>query len=125
MWFNVWFIIWPAQQIVIASAEATAAGKPADPSAADAGARALRASRHNVLFSIPMLFLMGAASHLPVNMDLDAPLGLLAAVLAVILIAIETNALKGKLGPLTTVKGVIGMGFALTAVLIAVVEVIL
>ncbi len=125
MWFNVWFVIWPAQQVVIASAEGVAGGKPADPAAADAGARALRASRHNVLFSIPMLFFMGAASHLPVQMDVDAPLGLLTGVLGVVLAGIEFNALKGKLGPLTTVKGVIASGFALVAILIALVEVIL
>jgi len=125
MWFNVWFIIWPAQQIVIASAEGVAAGKAADPAAAGAAARALLASRHNTLFSIPMLFFMGAASHLPVNMDVDAPLGLLTGVLAIVLAGLEFNALKGKLGPLTTVKGVITAGFALVAVLITLVEVIL
>ncbi len=125
MWFNVWFVIWPAQQVVIASAEGVAAGKTADPAAAGAAARALLASRHNVLFSIPMLFFMGAASHLPVNMDVEAPLGLLAGVLAAVLLALETNALKGKLGPLTTVKGVISAGFALAAVLVTLVEVIL
>lgn len=125
MWANVWFIIWPNQQIVIANAEATTAGKPADPNAAAAGARALLASRHNVLFSIGMLFFMLSASHLPPNVDVGSPLGLLAGVLTVVLGAIEFNAIKGKLGPLTTVKGVIASGFALCAVLVAIVEIIL
>src|SRR3954467_11879359 len=40
MWANVWFIIWPKQQIVIASATQVAQGKPAIPEAAAAGARA-------------------------------------------------------------------------------------
>ena len=63
MWANVWFVIWPAQQVVIASANEVAAGGEADPAAAR-GARAGLASRTNTLFSIPMLFFMGAASHL-------------------------------------------------------------
>ena len=125
MWFNVWFVIWPAQQVVIASAEAVAAGKSADPAAAAAGARALLASRHNTLFSIGMLFFMVSASHLPIDISVDSPLKLLAGVMAVILGALEFNALKGKLGPLTTVKGVITSGFVLVAALIAIVEVIL
>src|SRR4051812_44767834 len=65
MWANVWFIIWPAQKVVIQSATQAATGKAAIPEAAGRGARALVASRTNTLFSIPMLFFMGAASHLP------------------------------------------------------------
>ena len=61
---NVWFIIWPAQQLVISSAEQVAAGGDPIPEAAAAGGRAGMASRTNVLFSIPMLFFMGSASHL-------------------------------------------------------------
>ncbi len=38
MWANVWFVIWPAQQVVIASAEKVAAGGEADPTAAGRGA---------------------------------------------------------------------------------------
>jgi hypothetical protein len=41
------------------------------------------------------------------------------------MIAVEANALKGKLGPLTTVKGVITAGFGLTAVLVAVMGIFL
>lgn len=63
MWFNVWFVIWPNQRRVIENAENVADGRPADPGAAAAGARAGLASRTNTLFSIPMLFFMGAASH--------------------------------------------------------------
>jgi uncharacterized membrane protein len=63
MFLNVWGIIWPNQKIVIANAEATAAGGEALPNAAAAGRKAMCASRTNTLFSIPMLFYMGAASH--------------------------------------------------------------
>src|SRR5262247_4023760 len=64
MWFNVWFIIWPGQQVVMASAAAVAGGGQAIPEAAARGARAGVASRTNTMLSIPMLFFMGAASHL-------------------------------------------------------------
>lgn len=63
MFLNVWGIIWRNQKIVIASAEATAAGREADPNAAAAGRKGLTASRTNTLFSIPMLFFMAATSH--------------------------------------------------------------
>lgn len=124
MWANVWFVIWPAQKIVIASATQAAAGKGPLPDAAAAGARAGLASRHNTLFSIPMLFFMGAASHLPINVAPETNFVLLAAVLGSIVLALEFNALKGKLGPITTVKGVIHMGFMLTAVLYVLIELI-
>ena len=121
---NVWFVIWPNQQIVIASATGVAQGKPALPEAAAAGARAGLASRHNVLFSIPMLFCMGAASHLPINMAGPANWGALGAAWLVIIGGLEYNALKGKLGPLTSVKGVIHCGFVLFIVMYAVIELI-
>ena len=64
MFGNVWLVIWPAQKLVIASAETIAGGGEADPAAAPAGRRALLASRANTLFSIPLLFFMAATSHL-------------------------------------------------------------
>jgi uncharacterized membrane protein len=117
MFLNVWLIIWPKQKIVIQSATQAASGGQAIPTAAAAGAAAGLASRHNVLFSIPMLFFMAGASHLPLTLGAEPNFGLLALVLAAIIGALEVNAIKGKLGPLTTVKGVIHMGFALTLVL--------
>ena len=63
MFLNVWLVIWPNQRKVIASAQRVAAGGEADPAAAPAGRKALLASRTNTLFSIPMLFFMGATSH--------------------------------------------------------------
>jgi len=123
MWYNVWFVIWPNQQIVIQSATQAASGGQALPNAAAAGARAGCASRHNTLFSIPMLFCMGAASHLPIQVSESAHLGVLALVMLVIIGGLELNALKGKTGPITSIKGVIHMGFALTIVIYAVMEI--
>jgi uncharacterized membrane protein len=64
MFLNVWLVIWPNQKVVIANAKATAAGQPADPNAAGAARKGFCASRTNTLFSIPMLFFMGAGPHL-------------------------------------------------------------
>lgn len=116
MWFNVWFIIWPKQKIVIASNEAVLAGKPALPEAAAAAPAAALASRTNTLFSVPMLFFMGAASHLPIQLGENTKFGAYAAFLAIVAGALQFNAVKGKMGPMTTVKGVIHMGFILTLV---------
>jgi uncharacterized membrane protein len=124
MWFNVWFVIWPNQKIVIQSATQAATGGQALPNAAAAGARALVASRTNVLFSFPMLFFMGAASHLPLAMDAEPNFALWTAVFGVIALALEANALKGKVGPMATVKGVIHCGIALCVVLYVLMEVI-
>ena len=63
MFLNVWLVIWPNQQIVIASTNQVASGGQALPAAAGAARRAGLTSRTNTVFSIPMLFFMGAASH--------------------------------------------------------------
>jgi uncharacterized membrane protein len=56
MAFNVWFIIWPAQQKVLGLVEAT------DEAKAAAAPRALMASRTNLLLSLPMLYAMASAN---------------------------------------------------------------
>ena len=56
MAFNVWFIIWPAQQKILGLVEASAEEKAA------AAPRALYASRTNVLLSLPMLYAMVSAN---------------------------------------------------------------
>jgi len=61
---NVHAIIWPNQKKIIAATAEAAAGKPAPPEMADWAKKALYASRINFMLSIPMLFFMGAASHL-------------------------------------------------------------
>ncbi|HEY8493754.1 MAG TPA: urate hydroxylase PuuD [Myxococcota bacterium] len=120
MWANVWFVIWPAQKVVIASAEQVAAGGQAIPEAAARGQRAGLASRTNTLFSIPMLFFMGAASHLSTFLTgtNDAIYWILA---LIVILAIEVNALVGSglptHKPLSTVSGTIHAGIALTLVL--------
>lgn len=103
MFLNVWLIIWPKQKIVLGLAEGDG---PA------AAAKAGLASRTNTLLSGPMLFGMLGAKHL---YSIDAGItGLIAC--AVLLLALEANALFGKLGPLASVKGVIHMSVLLTAV---------
>ena len=118
MFLNVWLIIWPNQKIVIASAEQAAAGGEPDPAAAGALAKAGLASRTNTLFSIPMLFFMASSVHLaqlskPVT---GASLPSLLVVFGIIAL-LELNAVAGKTGPMTSVKGVIHMGVVLTLVL--------
>jgi uncharacterized membrane protein len=63
MFANVWAVIWPKQQIVIANARNVLAGGQADPAAPDAARRGALASRMNTIFSIPMLLFMVAAPH--------------------------------------------------------------
>ncbi len=132
MFVNVWMIIWPKQKIVIASAEAVKGGGKALPEAADALATAGLASRTNTLFSIPMLFFMGASSHYPHSFS---ALALIVAV--VIILALEFNgaypviknidAVKklpaaGIMGPMAGVNNVIYCGLGLTAVLYLVLD---
>ena len=61
MWFNVWFVIWPSQKKLITWTKKGEA--PAEMAAITK--RAFLASRFNTYLSVPMLFCMGAASHLP------------------------------------------------------------
>jgi uncharacterized membrane protein len=125
MWANVWFVIWPAQQLVIANANAVAAGGQANPAAAPRAATAGMASRTNTLLSIPMLFFMAAASHFPtLTKELDKGEGALVAYWVIALAAmaaVEANALIGPGAttqkPLTTVSGTIHAGFAFAIVL--------
>ncbi len=124
MWANVWFVIWPKQKIVIASNTQVAAGGQPLPEAAAAGAKALLASRTNTLFSIPMLFFMGAGAHLGMRLD-TSNANVWFIILAVLAGAFELNALKGKLGPMQSVRGVIASGFALTAVVYFLMEIVL
>ena len=75
MFLNVWLVIWPNQQKVIAHARNVQAGGEADPEAAAAGRRALLASRMNMIFSLPMLVFMVGTSHFPYDTDAVAPTG--------------------------------------------------
>jgi len=124
MWANVWFIIWPNQKIVIQNAIDTAAGKAANPAAAPAGQRAGFTSRTNTLFSIPMLFYMGAASHLALPVPRSG--AAFWVISGIILALIEANALWGTQGstkkPLATVSGTLWAGFIVAAIFYLVFE---
>lgn len=63
MWFNVWFIIWPAQKKIIGWIKKGEA--PAE--MGGLVKRATNTSKLNMYLSVPMLFGMGAASHFPVD----------------------------------------------------------
>ena len=60
---NVWMVIWPNQQIVIASVRKQLAGGEADPAQPGAAKKGARASRANTFFSITMLWFMVFTSH--------------------------------------------------------------
>jgi uncharacterized membrane protein len=109
-------------------------GGQAIPEAAARGARGGVASRTNTLLSIPMLFFMGAASHLSLGSPTGAgeKIGALI-LLLVVMAAAEVNAMVGpaspdKAGPgkklLATVSGTLWAGFILTLVLYAGLEII-
>ena len=118
MFLNVWLVIWPAQKVVIAAANGEDTGGK---DVAACGAKAGLASRTNTLFSIPLLFMMGAASHLPVKVA-EGSVGKAMAATSAVIILLELNGLKGKTGPMTSVAGVIHMGIILTVVLYGLIE---
>jgi uncharacterized membrane protein len=127
MWANVWFVIWPAQQVVIANATKVAAGGEADPTAAPRGARAGLASRTNTLFSIPMLFFMGSASHFT-SLGNGTNVVVYWLLALIVILAIELNLFSGPAAtqkPLSTVKGTIHFGLGLTLVLYVLMSAIL
>ncbi len=121
MFLNVWLIIWPNQKILIASNAQIKDGGEALPEAAAAAPKAALASRTNTLFSIPMLYFMGSSSaglHNGMLMSGDNTTGLV--ITLIIVGALELNAIFGKQGVMTTIKGVITSGFVLWAVLLGV-----
>lgn len=130
MFLNVWLIIWPNQRIVIASTEQVAGGGSPLPEAAAAGAKAALASRTNTLFSLPMLFFMGASAHLsgkgslPMALTSDGVSTLAMGLCLLVVLALEYNAIKGKQGPMTSVMGVIHCGIGLAAALLIVIQVL-
>jgi uncharacterized membrane protein len=120
MWYNVWFIIWPAQRdYAIKSAEQVAGGGQPVPGTPEKGALAGRMSRTNTLFSIPMLFFMGSASHFQTL--LTGGNDVLYWILALaIMLAVELNAAVGtgnRQKYLASVSGTIHTGLGLTLVL--------
>ena len=135
MWFNVWFIIWPAQQVVMASTARVKEGGQAIPEAAARGARGGVASRTNTMLSIPMLFFMGTASHFQTLFTPGArPSKITMMIVFLIILAIvEGNAVVGPATPdkasagkkvLATVKGTLWTGFIVTAILVIALKII-
>jgi uncharacterized membrane protein len=115
MFLNVWLIIWPNQKIVIGLKEGDKAA---------AAAKAGLASRTNTLFSAPMLIGMFGSGHgagaglIPLMSSISNGFW---AVLAII-VALQLNAIFGKQGPMTSVKGVIHCSIALTFVFVALLQ---
>lgn len=114
MFLNVWLIIWPNQKVALGM---VAGDGPA------AGAKALLASRTNTLLSGPMAFAMlysshggYAEGHLASAGGAGSALWIALAIIALL----EINAIAGKQGPMTSVKGVITSSIILTAVLVVV-----
>ena len=111
MFLNVWLIIWPNQKVVCGIVEGDAA---------TAGPKALLASRTNTLFSLPMLWGMlgskhGTYSTAGMQSVSLADLGFLIPV--ILIIALELNAIFGKMGPMASVKGVIHSSIGLTVII--------
>ena len=116
MFLNVWLIIWPAQKIVCGIVEGDAAA---------AGPKALLASRTNTLFSGPMLFGMLGSKHATYSVSMNAGLSLsdLGFVIPLALIvALQLNAIFGKMGPMSSVVGVIHSSLGLTAIVFGLVH---
>ncbi|MAK45118.1 MULTISPECIES: urate hydroxylase PuuD [Spongiibacter] len=120
MFLNVWLIIWPNQKIVCGIT-------PGD--AAKAAPKAGLASRTNTLFSAPMLIGMLGSFHGSGNAALaqvgktasgDLSLGLWICLGLIALL--ELNALFGKTGPMTTVKGVVHCSIALALAMVALLQ---
>jgi uncharacterized membrane protein len=87
MWFNVWFIIWPAQKRIL-TGKASAAELPA------IRRRAYLASRANTYLSGPMLFGMLAPSHFGA---IDWPT-LLVAIIVAVAVLHHVIMIAGKVG---------------------------
>ncbi|NOR68130.1 MAG: antitermination protein NusG [Methylomarinum sp.] len=134
MFLNVWLIIWPNQQIVIASTKQVAEGGEALPEAATALVTAGLASRTNTLFSIPMLFFMGASAHYPHSFSL---LAFIIAVAAIVVLEFNGAypAIKqfdvfkklpegGRLKYYASVNGVIYCGLGLTVILFLILDIL-
>ncbi|MBX2807509.1 MAG: urate hydroxylase PuuD [Cellvibrionaceae bacterium] len=110
MFFNVWLIIWPKQKIALGIITGDA---PA------AAAKALLASRTNVLFSAPMALTMLVGAHWPGQGYGTAIGGPGLFITLGLILLLQANAVFGKQGPLTSIKGVIHCSLALTAVMVA------
>ena len=117
MMLNVWGIIWPNQKIVIGLSSGDKA---------KAAPKAGLASRTNTLMSLPMLYFMVASAHATpaTNGGLWSGEGDLAVSMTgfivglIIILAIEANALWGKMnGAIQSVNAVITSSIVLTVIM--------
>ncbi|MGE5818239.1 MAG: urate hydroxylase PuuD [Deltaproteobacteria bacterium] len=122
MFLNGWFIMHPKQERVVASAIRVAKGEEPDPEAPLLSRHVVLTSRVNLLLSIPMLFLMVAATHDPpmfLMTDAHAPIWFWIIVLAIVG-AVEIVPILGPRGGfkrgIETLSGALTAGFVLLAV---------
>ena len=110
MMLNVWGIIWRNQKIVLGMKEGDVAV---------AAAKAGLASRTNTLFSVPMLMYMVYSAHASGSyLALDSWSSTSLIVGLLIIIAIEANAIWGKmLPPIASGRAVIASSFVLAVIL--------
>ncbi len=116
MMLNVWAIIWPNQKIMIGLAEGDKAV---------AGPKAALASRTNTLLSLPMLYFMVASVHgFAASGGAWASVSITALIIGlVIIVAIEANAIWGKmLGLIQSVSGVITSSIILAIIMAGIVN---
>jgi len=115
-------VIWRNQKVVIASALAAASGGQANPAAPAAARRAFLASRTNVVFSVPMLYFMGSATHYPLPGG-GSHLAYWAGIIVLIAL-LQINALTAKTGattkPIEKIPGVIITGFVVWGIAYAI-----
>jgi uncharacterized membrane protein len=100
---NVWLVIWPNQQKIIANARGLLEGKPADPNLGTAPRKALLASRTNAIFSIPMLMFMTGTQNI-FNGEVKGGVVVVFLIAMLIVLVLELSALGfvgGLEGPLT------------------------
>jgi uncharacterized membrane protein len=127
MFLNVWGVIWRGQKLVLANAANALAGRDAVPGAAEAGRKALLASRQNFIFSVPMLWFMIGTSHFYTAFGVGLSAGKVAAWLLITLIltaVLELNALgvfgtkagQVNLWPYENHRNAIISGFVLWAI---------
>ena len=122
MFLNGWLIMHPKQELVVKSAIRVTKGEEPIPGAALLSRHVVLTSRVNFLLSIPMLFLMVAATH-------DPPMFLMTAapapiwfwlIVLVIIGAVETLPILGPRGAsktrIETLSGAVTSGFILLAV---------
>jgi uncharacterized membrane protein len=120
MLVNVLFIAWPKQRTLTANRQQSGPGGHMPAKVASAAAKLALASRTNMVFVIPTLIFMSSSAHLPHGMlknklvAFEVALG--------IAVAIELNAIFGKLGPMASSRGLALTTLVVTAVLWVVVQ---